>query len=147
MSFPVQSLYLKVLPSRLYGSIVFLAHFLALSALYFNSMFEEWLVLALMFGVLVSLIEMMHRSVLLLHPDSVTEVFFNAGGWRLMLRSGEQKDAVLLRPVFAGQDFIVLRFRMSHWKTMSVVMAADACAADTYRRSRVFLNFSQTKAV
>jgi hypothetical protein len=142
MSFTAENLYLQVKPSIVYALMVILVHLLAGIAIHLNSSFDIWLQNALFVCVLVSLFEMMNRRVLLMHPDSVTEVACHRGQWRLTTRSGDHQQAALREPLYAGQYLIVLQFRTAEKRKIPVVIARDACTPDTFRRTRISLRLT-----
>ena len=141
MSFSKNNFSLELHPSLLHGVILALAHILAFAALAMNSIFVDLMAGALMFAVLVSMVYCSHRFIFLSHPESVLEISYYRGDWRLLTRSGEQVEAELLMPHYVSHFFIVLRFR-SRRKRFPVVITRNSVGPDEFRRSRVFFRYA-----
>jgi hypothetical protein len=57
-------------------------------------------------------------------------------GWRVANALGDWQSVQLRRPVFISYRLVVVRFRVSRFKTRSAVIVADRLSVDEFRRLR-----------
>jgi hypothetical protein len=138
--FTSQHVRLSVKRSKLYALVNLAAHGGALMALYSNELFSEPLKLFLGFAVFTSMVYVMSRYVLLMHPESVKEVTCFETRWKLRLNNEQEMTATLLDPIYASRSFIILLFRTPRPGILPVIIAADTVSEDVFRRTKVLIH-------
>ena len=60
-------------------------------------------------------------------------------GWRVRRTSGDWLEVWPVTPIFVSARLVAVRFKTTGWRRCSVVVVADRCDADAFRRLRVRL--------
>ena len=101
----------------------------------------DWTGRGLLFALLGAHFLLLYRlHVKPLHHRAVQALSWDRPrGWRLRGPGGEWLSAQLLTPVFVSYRLVAVRFRVSRFRTHTVVVVADRLEADVFRRLRVRL--------
>ncbi len=80
------------------------------------------------------------RHVSMTHPAAIRRLCWGDDGrWRLGYRDGTQRQATLAPRVYIHPRLVILCFRLSRWRTSSVLLTTDRLDPGTLRRLRVRL--------
>jgi hypothetical protein len=97
-------------------------------------------ILAVALAVALSLRLAWRMHVSLRHPEAIRYLCWGEdNNWRLTRKDGTTLSTSLKPRVFIHPRLVVLRFRRSSWRAVSVLLTADRLAPESFRRLRVRL--------
>jgi hypothetical protein len=157
--FNERGLMVELRSSNIVACLVILAHLAALMGLILNPAFSSIMQLSVGLAIGLSFLISFQRTVLRRFnlrsgSLSIEQINYFGSQWRLLLSDGEWLAVELIDPLFAGDWFLILRFRSPSFQNVklqnssfkgngtgkiAVVIARDCVGADQYRRLLVLL--------